>query len=83
MSEEATVKKAFYNIAEGRRSVGNPRKRWLEDAENDLKKMGVKRVEKNSQGQKCMENDPEGGQGPTWTVEAVERKRDRESLLIV
>ena len=48
MSEEATVKKAFYNIAEGRRSVGNPRKRWLEDAENDLKKMGVKRVEKNS-----------------------------------
>ena len=29
-------------------SVGKPRNRWLDDAENDVKKMGVKRLEKNS-----------------------------------
>jgi hypothetical protein len=38
MSEETTVKKALKNN-QAKRSVGNPRKRWLYD-ENDLKKMG-------------------------------------------
>jgi len=42
MSEERTVKKVFKNIPEGKRSVGKPRKRWLDDVENDLKKMGVR-----------------------------------------
>jgi len=31
MTEEKTVKKVFFrNIPEGKRSVGNPRKRWLD-----------------------------------------------------
>ena len=35
-------------IAEGKRSVGKSRKRWLDDVENDLKKMGVMRLDENS-----------------------------------
>lgn len=36
-----TDKKMCKNIPEGKRSVGKPRKRWLDDVENDLKKMVV------------------------------------------
>jgi hypothetical protein len=32
------VKKVFRNTPDGKRCVGNPRKRWLHDIENDLKK---------------------------------------------
>jgi hypothetical protein len=39
MSGERTVK-VFENIPEGKRSVGKPRKRWLEEVENDFKKNG-------------------------------------------
>jgi len=39
MLEERTVKKMFKNTPEGKRSVGKRRKRWLDDVENDLKKM--------------------------------------------
>jgi hypothetical protein len=42
MPEERTGKKMFKNISEGKRSVGKPRKRWLDDVENDMKKMGVR-----------------------------------------
>jgi hypothetical protein len=37
-----TVKKVFKDILEGKGSFGKPRKRWLDDVENDLKKMGVR-----------------------------------------
>jgi len=36
------VEKVFKDIPEGKRSFGKPRKRWLDDIENDLKKMGVR-----------------------------------------
>jgi hypothetical protein len=42
------VKRVFKYIPEGQRSVGKPRQRWLGDFENDLKKMGVKRLAKSS-----------------------------------
>ena len=35
------MKKLIKNIPEEKRSTGKPRKRWLDDTENDLKKMGV------------------------------------------
>ena len=35
---------------------------------------GFQRLEKNSQGQRGLEIDPEGGQGSAWTVEPVERE---------
>jgi hypothetical protein len=31
----------FKNIPEGKWSYGKPGKRWMYDAENDLKRMGV------------------------------------------
>ena len=41
----------FKNTPEGNTSVGKPRKRWLDDAKNDLKKMDVtgwRKTEKNT-----------------------------------
>jgi hypothetical protein len=40
MPGERTVKNVFQITPQGKRSVGNPRKRWLDDVENDLQKMG-------------------------------------------
>jgi hypothetical protein len=48
MSEERTVKKVCKNITERKRYVRKPRKRWLDDFENDLKEIGVKRLKKNT-----------------------------------
>ena len=42
MSEERTVKKVFKSIIERKRYVGEPRKRWLDDVEKDLKETGVR-----------------------------------------
>jgi len=39
MPEERTAKKMFMNIQEGKGSIGKPRKKWLGDVENDLKKV--------------------------------------------
>lgn len=41
MPEENTVK-ASKNIPHRKRSAVKPRKRWMDDTENDLKNMGVK-----------------------------------------
>jgi hypothetical protein len=38
--EEIIITGMFKNVPGGKRSVGNPRKRWLDDVENDLNKMG-------------------------------------------
>jgi hypothetical protein len=40
--KERTVKKLFKQIPEEKRSVGKPRKRWLDNVENYLKKMGIR-----------------------------------------
>ena len=47
MPKEITMEKVCKNTPGGKRSVGRPTKRWLDDIENDLKKMGD-RLEKNS-----------------------------------
>lgn len=36
------MKEVFKNIAGGKRSIGKPRKRWMDDVENDLQKTGVR-----------------------------------------
>jgi len=40
MPEERNMKNVY--IPEGKRCVGMPRKIWLEDAKNEMKKMGVR-----------------------------------------
>jgi hypothetical protein len=43
MNETRCVKKIFERKLEGRRVRGQPRLRWLNDVENDLRELGVKR----------------------------------------
>jgi hypothetical protein len=40
--KERTMKKLFNNIPKGKRFFRNPRKKWLDDVENDLKKIGFR-----------------------------------------
>ena len=42
MNETRSVKKIFERKLEGRRGRGRPRLRWINDMEDDLRKLGVK-----------------------------------------
>jgi hypothetical protein len=41
MSENRVIKKLYMSKPEGRRSVGRPKMRWLDDVEEDLRMMRV------------------------------------------
>jgi len=43
MKETRSVKRSFEGKLEGRRGRGRPRLRWINDVEDDLRKLGVKR----------------------------------------
>jgi hypothetical protein len=43
MDETRTVKKIFEEKIGGRRGRGRPRLRWIDDAEDDLRNVGIKR----------------------------------------
>ena len=43
MNETRSVKKIFERKLEGRRGRGRPRLRWIDDVEDDLRKLDVKR----------------------------------------
>jgi hypothetical protein len=41
MSEDRVIKKLYMSKPGGRRSVGRPKMRWLDDVEEDLRKMRI------------------------------------------
>jgi hypothetical protein len=41
MSEDRVIKKLYMSKPEGRRSVGRPKMRWIDDVEEDLGKMRI------------------------------------------
>jgi hypothetical protein len=54
---ERILKNVFKNIQEGKRSVRKPRKRWLDDVENDLKEItfgGWRKLARDSDACKLM-----------------------------
>jgi hypothetical protein len=48
MDENRMVKRVFEGNPGGRRKTGRPRKRWLDDIEEDLRLMKVKRMRKKA-----------------------------------
>ena len=72
MQEERNVKKVFNNTHEGRRSVGKPRKRWLDDVENELKEMrvrGCRKIAKDRDAWKLILKEARVLHGPQGTRE--------------
>ena len=55
------------------RFLGKPGQGWLDDVENDLKKM-----EENSQETRRLETDSEGGHDPAWNIEPMEKKKKKK-----
>jgi hypothetical protein len=70
MNETTSVKKIFEGKLEGRRSRGRPRLMWINDVEDDLRKLGVKRWRT-----KALERDEwasiTGSQGQTKRVVVI------------
>jgi hypothetical protein len=65
MSEDRVIIKLYMSKPEGRRSVGRPKMRYLDDVEEDLRKMRIS----GWRGKKRrMEMCLEGGQGPSRTT---------------
>jgi hypothetical protein len=74
------VKNVFENTPEGKSSVGKPRKRWLDDVKNNLKKMdvrGSRKTEKVRDPWKLFLKEARALHGP-W-IQCRERNRQRKN----
>jgi hypothetical protein len=73
MPETRSVKKVFLGKPDGRRRRGRPRKRWLYDLQEDLRKLGVKGWRRKAE-DRGMEACGQEGRGPTWAVAPTRRR---------
>jgi hypothetical protein len=69
IEEDRMVKRIFEGHPGGRRKTVRPRKRWLNDVEEDLRLMKSETVKNQSTREDSLGEDHKGGQGPTWSVE--------------
>jgi len=52
--------------------------RWLDDVSTDLRKMGIKEMERQNKGSRGLETYCKGGQGPTWAVAPSKKKKKKK-----
>ena len=71
MNETRSVKKIFEGKLEGRRGGGRPRLRWINDVEEDLRTLGVKRWRKKALDREKWVSILWGSQGQTKRVVAL------------
>jgi hypothetical protein len=72
MSSQRGPKMALEEYPGGRRRKGRPRKRWLDDVQDDMIKMGVKRWRTKSMGRGEWRR---GGQNSSRIVEPRRRRK--------
>jgi len=82
--EERSVKKVFKNIPEGRRFVGKPRKRKMDDVENYLKGSGVTgctKIARDTNAWKSIVKEAKVLHGPysQWRRRVRRKKKKRQS----
>jgi hypothetical protein len=76
------VKKVFKNMPEGKLSFGKPRKKCLDDVENDLKKMDVRgwrKIARDREAWKVILKEAKFLQGPYSQWGERERENIRSS----
>jgi hypothetical protein len=69
MSNDRMPKMILNAKMEGDRKRGRPKKRWINDVEQDLRKLGIRNWRSRAGGSSAMEGCCEGSQGPPRTVE--------------
>jgi hypothetical protein len=75
--ENDAGRKSTFELLLGERTVGRPKRRWIEEAERELKGMGVKDWRRLALERDKMEENCGGDQGLNW---AVEPRRESEYL---
>ena len=63
--ENSLLSRIYRGHPGGKRCVGRPRKKWIEDVIEDLEEMGIRMWRRKAQD---MGSDCEAGSGPKWSV---------------
>jgi hypothetical protein len=61
MESSRVLQKILDGRPEGKRSIGRPRLRWLDDDANDIRNMTVRQLRKKAEDKTRMDRNSEGG----------------------